>query len=76
MLPARPFSTSTALGQFSSCAQRQSPIKEERGADSANQDAVRGRLRELGLEPCDCLSPPLMDPIATHVAKASGVLKA
>jgi S-(hydroxymethyl)glutathione synthase len=48
----------------------------EGGADPSNQDAVRRRLRELGLEPYDCLSPPLMDAIATHVAKASGVLKA
>ena len=48
----------------------------ESGADPANQDAVRGRLRELGLEPYDCLSPPLMDFISTHIAKASGVLKA
>jgi S-(hydroxymethyl)glutathione synthase len=47
----------------------------EGGADPANQDAVRGRLRELGLEPYDCLSPPLMDAIATHIAKASGVFK-
>jgi len=48
----------------------------EGGADPAKQDGVRGRLRELGLEPYDCLSPPLMDAIATHIAKASGVLKA
>jgi S-(hydroxymethyl)glutathione synthase len=48
----------------------------EGGADPANQGAVRARLRELGLEPYDCLSPPLMDAIATHIAKASGVLKA
>jgi S-(hydroxymethyl)glutathione synthase len=48
----------------------------EGGADPAKQDAVRSRLRELGLEPYDCLSPPLMDAIATHIAKASGVLKA
>lgn len=47
----------------------------ESGADPANQDAVRARLRELGLEPYDCLSPPLMDFIATHVAKASGMLR-
>jgi S-(hydroxymethyl)glutathione synthase len=38
--------------------------------------AVRARLRELKLEPYDCLSPPLMDAIATHVAKASGALRA
>jgi len=36
---------------------------------------VRGRLKQLGLEPYDCLSPPLMDAIATHVGKASGALK-
>ncbi len=48
----------------------------EAGADPANQDAVRARLKELGLEPYDCLSPPLMDAIATHVAKASGALAA
>jgi S-(hydroxymethyl)glutathione synthase len=48
----------------------------EGGADPANQGAVRRILRELGLEPYDCLSPPLMDAIATHIAKASGVLKA
>jgi len=47
----------------------------ESGADPANQTAVRARLRELKLEPYDCLSPPLMDAIATHIAKASGVLK-
>jgi len=36
---------------------------------------VRQRLRQLGLEPYDCLSPPLMDFIATQSAKASGKLK-
>jgi S-(hydroxymethyl)glutathione synthase len=48
----------------------------ESGADPANQGAVRSRLKELGLEPYDCLSPPLMDAISTHIAKMSGVLKA
>ncbi len=47
----------------------------ESGADPANMGAVRSRLRELKLEPYDCLSPALMDYIATFVAKASGVLK-
>ncbi len=42
----------------------------ETGTDPAAMPAVRGRLRELGLEPYDCLSPPLMDAIATHVAKS------
>jgi S-(hydroxymethyl)glutathione synthase len=37
--------------------------------------AVRARLKELRIEPYDCLSPALMDAIATHVAKASGALK-
>lgn len=48
----------------------------ESGADPAQMGAVRARLKALGLEPYDCLSPPLMDAIATHLAKASGVLKA
>ena len=48
----------------------------EGGANPAHQDAVRARLKEIGLEPYDCLNPPLMDAIATHNAKASGVLKA
>ncbi|MFQ6004447.1 MAG: S-(hydroxymethyl)glutathione synthase [Woeseia sp.] len=39
-------------------------------------DGVRSRLKELGLEPYDCLSPPLMDLIATHTAKAAGKLAA
>lgn len=47
----------------------------EAGTDPANMGAVRGRLKELGLEPYDCLSPPLMDAMATHAAKLSGVLK-
>ena len=47
----------------------------ESGIDPKTMGAVRARLRELGLEPYDCLSPPLMDYIATHIAKASVVLK-
>ncbi len=46
----------------------------ESGADPQNMGAVRSRLQELGLPPYDCLSPPLMDAIATHTAKAKGVL--
>ncbi len=37
---------------------------------------IRGRLKALGLEPYDCLSPTLMDVIATHTAKAAGSLAA
>ena len=47
----------------------------EQGANPVNMGAVRSRVKELGLEPYDCLSPPLMDAIATHVGKASGKLK-
>lgn len=47
----------------------------ESGAKPDQMGAVRQRLKELKLEPYDCLSPPLMDAIATHVAEASGVLK-
>jgi S-(hydroxymethyl)glutathione synthase len=41
----------------------------EQGADPAKMGEIRGRLRELGLEPYDCLSPQLMDAIAAHVYK-------
>ena len=47
----------------------------ESGAKPENMGAVRGRLVELGLAPYDCLSPPLMDALATHAAKLSGILK-
>ena len=42
----------------------------ESGVNPAEMTAIRARLKELGLEPYDCLSPALMDAIATHVAKA------
>jgi S-(hydroxymethyl)glutathione synthase len=45
----------------------------ESGANPANMGAVRSRLKAIGLEPYDCLSPPIMDLIATHTAKAKGV---
>jgi S-(hydroxymethyl)glutathione synthase len=46
----------------------------ESGTNPSEMAGIRSRLKQLGLEPYDCLSPPLMDAIATHVAKASGVL--
>jgi S-(hydroxymethyl)glutathione synthase len=46
----------------------------ESGVDPNRMGGIRGRLKELHLEPYDALSPPLMDFIATHVAKASGAL--
>jgi S-(hydroxymethyl)glutathione synthase len=42
----------------------------ESGVKPEQMEAIRSRLKELGLEPYDCLSPALMDAIATHVAKA------
>ena len=48
----------------------------ESGVDPGRMDGVRARLRELKLEPYDCLSPALMDYVATWTAKRSGVLKA
>jgi S-(hydroxymethyl)glutathione synthase len=47
----------------------------ESGVSPSRMDEIRGRCSELGLTPYDCLSPPLMDAIATHIAKANGVLK-
>jgi S-(hydroxymethyl)glutathione synthase len=48
----------------------------ESGARPDAMGGIRARLRELKLEPYDCLSPPLMDAIATHTAKQKGVLPA
>ena len=48
----------------------------ESGFPPSRMGEVRSRLKSLGLEPYDCLSPPLMDAIATHAAKAKGVLAA
>ena len=47
----------------------------ESGVDPSRMDGIRGRLRELKLEPYDCLSPGLMDYLATWTAKRSGALK-
>jgi len=48
----------------------------EAGVNPERMDAIRARLKELGLEPYDCLSPGLMDYVATWVAKKSGALPA
>jgi S-(hydroxymethyl)glutathione synthase len=48
----------------------------ESGYDPGKMGAVRSRLKEVGLEPYDCLSPGLMDLIATWTAKKAGVLAA
>ena len=53
-----------------------SSIIEGGGAKPDEMGAVRARLKEIGLEPYDCLSPTLMDLLATHTAKQKGVLAA
>jgi S-(hydroxymethyl)glutathione synthase len=53
-----------------------SSIIETGGAKPGEMGAVRARLKELKLEPYDCLNPALMDMISTHVAKQKGVLAA
>jgi S-(hydroxymethyl)glutathione synthase len=53
-----------------------SSVIEGGGAKPEEMAGSRKRLKELGLEPYDCLSPALMDFIATHTAKAKGTLKA
>ncbi|RXG83857.1 glutathione-dependent formaldehyde-activating protein, partial [Bradyrhizobium zhanjiangense] len=45
----------------------------ESGVKPEQMAGIRSRLKQIGLEPYDCLSPPLMDAIATHVAKAKTV---
>ncbi|QUM88396.1 S-(hydroxymethyl)glutathione synthase [Moritella sp. 36] len=42
----------------------------ETGTDPKDMTAIRSRLNALGLESYDCLSPTLMDVIATHVANS------
>ena len=46
----------------------------ESGSSPDQMEDIRARLSELGLVSYDCLSPALMDAIATHTAKAAGVL--
>lgn len=48
----------------------------ESGVDPSRMEGIRARLHEIGLEPYDALSPPLMDFIATHIAKRTGALPA
>ena len=48
----------------------------ETGTDPALMPAIRARLKKVGLQPYDCLSPPLMDYLATHAAKLAAAAKA
>jgi S-(hydroxymethyl)glutathione synthase len=47
----------------------------ESGVPPSQMDGIRKRLKELGLEPSDCLSPGLMDFIATWTARKAGTLR-
>lgn len=47
----------------------------ESGVPPSRMPAIRKRLKELGLEPFDCLSPPLMDYLATDAAKKAGTYR-
>jgi S-(hydroxymethyl)glutathione synthase len=42
----------------------------EAGVDPSQMGAIRARLKEIGLEAYDCLSPALMDVLATFAFKA------
>ena len=46
----------------------------EGGTPPHKMSLIRNRLRELGLEPYDCLSPELMDVISIHAAKKAGII--
>ena len=47
----------------------------ESGTKPEQMAAIRAQLTTWACSPYDCLSPALMDYIATYTAKASGVLK-
>jgi S-(hydroxymethyl)glutathione synthase len=47
----------------------------ESGTRPSEMAGIRARLKELGLEPYDCLNPPLMDALATFAARKSGALR-
>ena len=48
----------------------------ESGVSPDKMGEIRSTLQGLGLETYDCLSPGIMDLLATHAAKASGKLAA
>jgi S-(hydroxymethyl)glutathione synthase len=52
-----------------------SSISESGSAKPKEMKKVRERFKQLRIPAYDCLSPPLMDAIATHVAKNKGTLK-
>jgi S-(hydroxymethyl)glutathione synthase len=52
-----------------------SSVIESGAAKPDQMPAIRARLKDLGLEPYDCLSPTLMDVLATFAAKQKGLLR-
>ena len=48
----------------------------EGGVDPSEMDGIRAKLKDVGLEPYDCLSPALMDLLATWTARKAGILAA
>lgn len=48
----------------------------EGGVAPARMEGIRARIREIGLEPYDCLNPALMDLLATFAAEKAGVTPA
>ena len=46
----------------------------EGGVAPRRMDGIRARIREIGLEPYDCLSPTLMDALSTFAAGKAGTL--
>lgn len=47
----------------------------ESGAPASKMQEVRKTLQDKGLAPYDCLSPPLMDLLAAHAARAKGTYR-
>ncbi|RWC21900.1 MAG: S-(hydroxymethyl)glutathione synthase [Mesorhizobium sp.] len=47
----------------------------EGGVDPSEMDGLRKELKGVGLEPYDCLSPALMDYLATWTAKKNGIMQ-
>jgi S-(hydroxymethyl)glutathione synthase len=47
----------------------------ESGVPPSRMPAIRKRLKDLGLEPYDCLNPALMDFLATAAAKKAGTYR-
>lgn len=47
----------------------------EAGTKPSDMSALRARLKELTLEPYDCLNPALMDALATFAARKAGTLR-